>query len=63
MHLERFFGHGAFGVDVLVIGAARGHFVEQFYRADFNDAVALAGFKACRFSIKNNFTHLWTGYG
>jgi hypothetical protein len=57
VNFERFFRDGAFGVDVLVIGAAGGHVVEQLHRANFHDAVAFRGFKARGFGIKNDFTH------
>ncbi len=57
VHLERFFRHHPLRVDVLVIRPARGHMIEQFDRADFNDAVTLGGFKACGFGVQNDFTH------
>ena len=57
MHVERFFRHQALGVDVLVIDAPRGHFVEQFDRANFDDAVALARLKAGGFGVEDDLTH------
>ena len=55
VNLERLFRHGAFGVDVLVIGPAGRHVVEQLHRADFDDAVAFGGFKARWFRCRGRF--------
>jgi hypothetical protein len=57
VHLERLARHAAFGVDVLVIGAAGGQVVEQLDRADFDDAVAFGGLKPGGFGVENDFTH------
>ena len=38
---ESLFRHGAFGVDILVIGAPGGHLMPQFHRPDLDDAMAV----------------------
>ena len=57
MHRERFRRHGTFRVDILVIGVARGHVIEQFHRADFHNAVTGCGVEPGRFGIQHDFTH------
>ena len=57
VHLEGFARHAPFGVDVLVIGLARGKVVDQFHRADFHDPVTFGGLKAGGFGVQNDFTH------
>jgi hypothetical protein len=41
VHVERFFGHVAFGVDVLVIGAPGRHLMPKLDRADLDDPVPI----------------------
>ncbi len=57
MHLERPFRHGAFGVDILVIGAAGWHVVDQLDPADLHDPVAGERVKAGGFRIHHDLTH------
>jgi hypothetical protein len=63
MDLEGGGGHGAHRVYVLVIGLAGGQVVEKLDRADFDDAVAFAGFKAGGFGVEDDLTHFGLGYG
>ena len=58
MHGKGLRRHGPLGIDIMVIGAARGHMADQFDSADFNDAVAFAGFKAGGFGVQNDFAHV-----
>ena len=57
MHLEGRLGHGALGVDILVIGFAGGHVIPQLERTDFHDAITAFRLKAGGFGIKHDLTH------
>ena len=51
VHFERTLRHGSLRVDILVIGAARGHVVYQLNRADFDNAIAVFRLETGGFSV------------
>jgi len=51
VYLERLLRHGAFGIDILVIGPARGHMVVKFDRTDFDNPVPRFWIEPCRLGI------------
>lgn len=55
--LKRLFRHGAFGVDILVIGSAGRDMPDEFDSPDLHNAVAGFRIEARCFRIEDNLTH------
>lgn len=53
MHLEGFFRHIAFGIDIDVKMFAGRHLIDDFQTADFDQPIAALWRQACRFGIEN----------
>src|SRR5690606_37189904 len=54
MYAKGFLGHGALGIKIDVVIAARGDVVDQFHAADFDQPVARYGGQAGGFGIEND---------
>jgi hypothetical protein len=52
-----FFGHGPFGVDVLMIYTTRGHVIEQLDSPDFDNPVPVERVKAGCLCVHHDLTH------